>query len=205
MKYILFIQLLTLSHYILAQEVLLPINATNRASIKELSLTNIGAFGLSRKARPKVKRHLHTGIDIKRPDNNYINNPIFPIAPGVVISKRDDGPFAQLIVEHKTSKITFWSVYEHIAGINVELNEEVDPSKPIARFMNRQELERYGRQFDHFHLELLKVAPILLKITADLPDRRFNSYTLLCHNQKDLFTYFYHPIEFFEKHLTRSN
>lgn len=100
MKYLFLICVLSFNHFILPHEVHLPINVSNRISLGELSLTEIGAFGLRRKARPNVKSHLHTGIDIKRPDNNYMNNPIFPIAPGVVISKRDDGPFAQLIVEH---------------------------------------------------------------------------------------------------------
>lgn len=196
---------MTFCHSVLAQEVWLPILASDRISLSELSITNIGAFGIPRKARPNVDSHLHTGIDIKRPGKNYFNNPIFPIANGVVVSKRDDGPYAQLIVHHKIGGMNFWSVYEHIAGIKVDLNEEVNPSHPIARFMNQNELERYGWQFDHFHLEILKVAPILLKANPNQAERRYNSYTLVCHEQNDLLRYFYHPIEFFELHFRNSN
>ena len=38
------------------------------------------------------------------------------------------------------------------------LNETVNPDKPIARFMNKQELNTHGWQFDHFHLEILKIS-----------------------------------------------
>jgi hypothetical protein len=98
-----------------------------------------------RKARPGIASHLHTGIDIERPHSNY--EPIFPIAKGVVISKRDDGAFAQLIIEHSVKGKKVWTVYEHIAGIVPKLNDVVDPMNPIARFMTREELNRFGWQF----------------------------------------------------------
>ncbi|MEQ8576034.1 MAG: hypothetical protein RIB63_18350, partial [Fulvivirga sp.] len=95
------------------EDVYLPIDVTDRKSIYEIALTEIGEFGLKRKARPSVPEHLHTGIDIKRPGKNYLDEPIYPIADGVVISKREDGPYAQLIVEHNINGQYFWTVYEH--------------------------------------------------------------------------------------------
>ncbi len=79
----------------------LPINSVNRKSIDALQLTDIGAFGLLRKERKEVPAHYHTGIDIKRPSKNYMHEPVFPLTKGIVISKREDGPFAQLIIEHE--------------------------------------------------------------------------------------------------------
>ena len=162
-------------------QVFLPIQAENRPSTKELTLTSIGQFGLRRKARPNIPSHFHTGIDIKRPHNNYLNELIYPIVAGKVISKRTDGPYAQLIIEHDLNGIKVWSLYEHIAGICADLHSSVDPLQPITRFMNREEVKQYGEQSDHFHLEVLKIKPIALKQTSTHPDRMFGSYSLICY------------------------
>ncbi|WP_064967588.1 M23 family metallopeptidase [Tenacibaculum ovolyticum] len=178
----------------------LPVNALDRNSISSLKLTGIGEFGLLRKERPKVPAHYHTGIDIKRPTNNYESEPIFPIFEGVVISKREDGPYAQLIIEHGDNH-KFWTVYEHIAGIEVNLFDHVNTDTKIARFMNRNELNKYGWQFDHFHFEVLKVQPFKLKRNNLKPERLFSSYTLVAYTKEDLNKYFYDPLDFLEKHL----
>lgn len=201
MQLILFYLLVQITFFSSGQEVLLPINSRDRTSMHEFKLSQIGKFGLIRKARPNVKRHFHTGIDILRPGENYENNPIFPISEGIVISIREDGPFAQLIIEHRIKNQTVWSVYEHIAGIIVHVNDVVDVEKTIARFMNQNELNKYGWQFDHFHLEILKQPPIKLKTDLRHPKRYFNSYTLMCYNENDLIRYFYNPIDFFENNL----
>lgn len=177
--------------------VLLPIAVSNRGSTNDLKLTSIGDFGLIRKARPKIAEHYHTGIDIQRPKANYIDEPVFPMASGVVISKREDGPYAQLIIEHRWQGAYIWTVYEHIAGINVALHDEVDLHEPIARFMNKNELETHGWQFDHFHFEILRKAPIQLSPSKENPDRRFRSHTLECHTLEQLGKSFFDPIEFF--------
>lgn len=177
----------------------LPVHTNNRNSISSLVLSDIGDFGLLRKARPNVPAHFHTGIDIRRPVKNYRDEPIFPASEGIVISKRQDGPYAQLIIEHKNPEC--WTVYEHIAGINVNIGDHVNPSSPIARFMNKNELEKYGWQFDHFHLEILKIRPIRIKPDPKNPDRKFSSYTLVCYSREDLNKYFYNPLDFLKDHL----
>lgn len=170
----------------------------DRTETSEIKLTNIGAFGLLRKERPSVSEHFHTGIDIMRPSSNYENEAIYPICEGKVISKRDDGAYAQLILEHQTD-IIFWTVYEHIAGIEVGLNEYVDAETPIARFMNKQELNEHGWQFDHVHFEVLKVKPIVLDRSNTHPERRFASRSLSCYTKTALDRYFYDPLEFLKK------
>lgn len=182
-------------------QIFLPIDNTMQLSADELPLTNIGQFGLLRSERPGIPAHLHTGIDIKRPGDNYTNEPIYPIAKGAVISKRDDGPFAQLIIEHTDNSLKFWTVYEHIAGIMVAVNDSINPETAIARFMDRDELNIYGWQFDHFHFEVLKIEPIPLKANPKTPERFYNSYTLICYNQRDLNKYFYNPIEFLKQKI----
>jgi hypothetical protein len=177
-------------------QIFLPIQAKNRQSINELTLTSIGQFGLRRKARPNIPSHFHTGIDIQRPHHNYLNEPIYPIASGIVISKRIDGPYAQLIIEHNLHGTKVWSLYEHIAGICVALHSSVDPFTPIARFMNSDELNRYGRQFDHFHLEILRIQPVILNPVSSTPERMCGSYSLVCYTEQDLKKYFFNPLEF---------
>ncbi|MTI39262.1 M23 family metallopeptidase [Fulvivirga lutimaris] len=182
-------------------DVYLPIDVIDRTSVYEIALTEIGEFGLNRKARPSIPGHLHAGIDIKRPNKNYLDEPIYSIAEGVVISKREDGPYAQLIIEHNINGQYFWTVYEHIAGIKVDLHQPVSSSNPIARFFNRGELGRHGWQFDHFHFEILKVRPVQIHSQATLPERLYKSYTLDCHTEEKLNSLFYNPLSFFAERL----
>lgn len=177
----------------------IPVHTTNRNSIGTLTLSNIGEFGLVRKERPGVPVHFHSGIDIKRPVNNYKDEPIFPVTEGIVISKRQDGPYAQLIIEHKNPEC--WTVYEHIAGIKVNLNDHVIPDSPVARFMNKAELDKFGWQFDHFHFEILKIRPLRIKNDQKNPDRRYSSYSLICHTKEELNKYFYNPLDFLREQL----
>lgn len=196
-----FLCLILLSLLSAKTQVFLPIEAMERKDIKQIRLTKIGDYGLVRKSRMGVSEHLHTGIDIQRPKKNYNNEPIYPIAKGKVISIRNDGPYANIIVEHKTGSITFWSLYEHVAGIVVKINESVTPFKPIARFMNKEELNKFGWKFDHFHLEILKIKPTPLKQTPEQPNRLFNSYSLICFTQNVLNKYYYNPIDFLKSNL----
>jgi murein DD-endopeptidase MepM/ murein hydrolase activator NlpD len=175
-----------------------PINSDNRQSLEQVRLTPIGRFGLMRKARPKVPAHLHTGVDIKRPAENYVNEPIFPAAGGRVISFRDDGPYAQIIIEHPMSHSkSIWTVYEHVAGINVKLGQNVDAETQIARFMNKNELNKHGWQFDHVHFEVMRVKPIPLKPDHKKPYRYYGTYCLICYNPLQLKTRYYNPFRFF--------
>ncbi len=174
----------------------LPIKVADRKSIESVQLTDIGHYRIMRRERKGVPAHFHTGIDIMRPGANYESEPIFAIAPGTVISARYDGPFAQVIVAHENDGIKFWTVYEHIAEIRVKPNDKVDPQVPFARFMNKGELNQHGSQFDHFHFEVLKVAPLKLTPNARNPTRLYSSYTLLCQTAEDLEKYFYDPLDF---------
>ncbi|MCP3901695.1 MAG: M23 family metallopeptidase, partial [Desulfobacteraceae bacterium] len=164
------------SKYLFAQQIVdcfLPIGVENRQLWESVQLTSIGKFGELRKARSNIPAHYHTGIDIKRPNGNYENEYIFPIMYGKIISIRDDGPYAQIIIEHQNDQGTVWSVYEHIAEIKGAVGDSVNPYYPIARFMNKNELEQYGWQFDHLHFEILKIRPRHLKPNANTPFRLF--------------------------------
>jgi len=168
-----------------------------------IRLTAIGAFGLWRKARPGIPAHLHAGVDIVRPSKNYDDEPIYPVSRGRVVGLRDDGPYAQIIIEHGTEPgDTLWSVYEHIAGIACRLGDSASPSRPIARFMNRRELNRYGWQFDHLHLEIMKARP---RAEAP-PGRRFRllTYGLTCYSREELESRYIDPLEFIKTHYSKA-
>ena len=172
-----------------------PIATQNRTP-SQIQLTEIGDFGIERKTRPGIPAHLHTGIDIKRPGNNYIYEPIFPIATGTIISKRTDGPYAQLTLEHKLERDSFWTLYEHIAEILVEVGQTVEPNTEVARYFNKEELDLHGWQFDHFHFEILKSAPSPIPPNSKTPERYFISNTLNCHDMDQLTSHFYDPLIF---------
>jgi Peptidase family M23 len=181
--------------------VLLPVNSNNRKDVSKIRLTEIGKYGLLRKARKNVPAHLHTGIDIKRPHANYDNEPVFPMAEGRVISIRRDGAYAQVIIAHSFKNEKYWTLYEHVSGIKVHVNDVVGPMRPIAVFMNKKELDTYGWQFDHFHFEILKMKPLTLKPDKNHPERFYLSYSLVCFETKDLEKYYYDPMEFLKMKL----
>ena len=177
---------------------MIPVLSETRSSVEELNLTEIGEFGLLRIPRPGIPAHLHTGIDIRRPGKNYENEPIFPIYTGEVISIRDDGPFAQIILSHEVpGEEPFWTVYEHIAGIQIDLNDSVHTGSQIARFMNLEELTTWGWQFDHFHLEILKQEPIKLEASERHPRRLFTTFALTCYSEAELNRRYSDPIHIF--------
>ena len=185
---------------------LLPINAPSRTSCAGIQLTSIGAFGLVRKARVGIPAHLHTGIDIKRPHDNYVSESIYPAANGTVISLRDDGPFAQIIIEHDSFQGTrYWTVYEHIADIQCTLGQRVTYQDTIARFFSRQELNKYGWQFDHLHFEIMKEAPIPVKPQPHLPNLRYKTYALTCYSRSSLDKRMVDPLPFLESFFAQRN
>ncbi len=184
----------------------LPIDVEDRQSWDNVALTAIGEFGVVRKARPTVPAHLHTAVDFKRPLDNYSDEPVFAMASGFVLSVRDDGPYAQIIIGHfMDEQMRIWSVYEHIAGIAVQVGDAVDPFEPIARFMNRQELQRYGWQFDHLHFEILKREPRQLMPDPKTPSRYFGTYSLECYDEAELYRNYFSPEEFFEERWKMKN
>ena len=189
--------------FLLAQKFVVscPMGADRQLPPDEIKLTKIGDFGHPRKARSGIPAHLHSGIDIRRPQPNYDNEPVFTIYSGWVISLRNDGPFAQIIIEHQfPDGQKFWSAYEHVAGIRVEVGDTVSPENPIARFMNKGELDRFGWQFDHLHLEILKIPPRLIIPKDNRPQRCFMTYNLECYSWEDLEKYYYNPVEFMRRY-----
>ncbi len=196
-KYIVLISVL-IARTSYSQDFLTPINTVDRTDISCIKLTNIGKFGEIRKARTDIPKHFHTGIDIKRPTQNYTNEPIFSIGEGIVQSVRNDGPYAFIIIEHYKDDVVFWTEYEHVAEIEVRVGDFVNKYTRIARFMNKEELTKFGWQFDHFHFEILKIHPRKIKPKKTQPQYLFVTYNLICYNLETLNHYYYDPLNFLE-------
>jgi len=196
--------LLLFSGLIYAQQAwYIPVNLPNRSNVNDITLTNIGKFGIIRKARPKVPAHYHTGMDICRPTDNYDDEPILPACKGIVISVRDDGPYAQIIIEHiPDSAGTLWTVYEHVAGIQCSVGDSVTPSQTIARFFNKKELQKYGWHFDHFHFEIIKQRPRKIDPPENLPQLHYRSYAITCYTKDQLQKRMINPMEFLKEKLS---
>ncbi|MFP4680239.1 MAG: M23 family metallopeptidase [Chitinispirillaceae bacterium] len=183
-----------------AQEWKLPVASPTRRSVEEIHLTELGVFGMMRKERPGIGTLHHTGIDIRRPDSSYSDQPIYPAAPGEVISVREDGPYGQIIIRHDDDTHgELWTVYEHIGSIVVSPGDKVFPDFPIAYFFTTEELDQYGWQFNHVHFEIVKSPPRRVEPSFDLPDRHYISYTLECLTREQLGRYMIDPMEFFRE------
>jgi len=182
----------------------IPVRTLNRQDWSTVRLTSIGAFGIRRKARPKIPSHLHTGVDIARPSKDYEGEePIYPAAPGKVVSMRDDGPFGEIILEHELEGVKVWTAYEHLVGIRIKTGDSVRPDMPMGRYMNRKELQKFGWQFDHVHFEVLKVEPRAFPKRASLPYCSLATYDLLCFDAKSLTTHYWNPADFFSGRLAQ--
>ena len=178
----------------------LPVKVGDRTNSASIKLTGIGQFGLQRKARPTVPAHYHTGIDIIRPSKNYTDEPVYAAGKGKVISMRNDGPFSQIIIEHKiNSKDTLWTVYEHILGIVCHTGDMVNENSTIARFFNKAELDKYGWQFDHLHFEIMKKKPLKLKATVRFPEYFYKTYAINCFSKEQLNNRMINPYAYFRK------
>ena len=182
------------------QQLFLPIQVQDRTVLEERRLTVIGQYGLKRKARPTVPSHYHTGVDLKRPTKNYSNEPVFSGGVGKVLSVRSDGPFSQIIIQHVLSPgDTLWTVYEHILGIVCHSGQQVTENTVIARFFNKEELNKFGWQFDHVHFEMLKFKPVRLNANPKYPEYHFKTYAIVCYTQTDLHKYTINPMDYFRR------
>lgn len=154
-------------------------------------------FKTKRSAFTNVKLHYHTGVDIQANGSagklDSPGMPIFAVAAGKVVAVEDELPQRRITIEHKLPDGTVvWSVYCHIAGECVVPHEVVDSETIIARRMNGRELDQYGWEYNHVHLEILKKMP-------DFLDAFYQRKTFTCYSEEDVNEYFYDPIKFLNR------
>ncbi|MFH0920973.1 MAG: M23 family metallopeptidase [Fibrobacterota bacterium] len=173
---------------------LLPVDVPDRKDTAAIRITPIGAFGNPRKARLGVPAHYHSGYDIARVGSVDADAPVFAASCGKVVSMREDGPFAQIILYHPDDHV--WTVYEHVSGILVHVGQDVTEKTPLARIMNRKELNRYGWHFNHLHFEVLRCEPRRMQSSAGLSERFYRTYGTECSTLMKLHEKYLDPLSF---------
>ncbi|HEX2955571.1 MAG TPA: M23 family metallopeptidase [Chitinispirillaceae bacterium] len=182
----------------------IPANYRGISDPYKIHLTKIGAFGLLRKARPTVPAHYHTGIDIVRPDSQFQKQPIFPAKEGEVVSVLDNGPYSQIIIKHSDMNRNFWTVYEHL-HVSVKKIKHVTQFDTIGYFFSKDELNRYGWQFNHFHFEILKLEPPKFKSGEINSLRYYKTFGILCFSRDELIMRQENPLEFLSGKIVKRN
>jgi murein DD-endopeptidase MepM/ murein hydrolase activator NlpD len=168
----------------------LPLNTVDRQDWSTISLESDAYFKNLRAPFGSVKLHYHTGIDLQNGTAVSPGESVYAIATGKVIAIEDSPPQRRITIEHllpNGDKV--WSVYIHIIDEQVNVDDIVDSETVIARLMNTSELEMFGHEYNHVHLELMKKMPPYF---ADLNQRK----TFTCYSQAEVDEYFYNPEEF---------
>jgi len=143
-----------------------------------------------------VKLHYHTGIDLQNCHPQHPSEPIYAIATGKVIAIEDPLPHRRITIEHYLSDGSkVWSVYIHISNEQVAVGDRVDSETVIAYLMSQAELEIYGREFDHVHLEIMKQPP---EYAAEYHQRK----TFTCYTEQEVDAYYYDPMKFLQARIS---
>jgi len=175
----------------------LPLNTIDRQDWSTVYLEPDAYFKNLRAPFDSVKLHYHTGIDLQNGNAAIVGEPIFAVAAGKVIAIEDPLPQRRITVEHTLpdgSKV--WSVYIHIIDERVVVGDWVDTETVIARLMTPSELERFGLEYNHVHLEIMKQMPI---DATDFQHRK----TFTCYTEQEVDEYFYNPEKFLKSQFTK--
>lgn len=171
----------------------LPLNTIDRQSWSTVILEPDAHFKALRAPFGPVKLHYHTGIDLQNGNIGSPGEPVYAIAIGKVIAIEDPPPQRRITIEHLLpGGNTVWSVYIHIIDEKVKVSDIVDTETVIARLMNPAELEIYGQEYNHVHLEIMKKLPSL---AFEYHQRK----TFTCYTETVVDEYFYDPEKFLKR------
>jgi murein DD-endopeptidase MepM/ murein hydrolase activator NlpD len=128
-----------------------PFADNDRAYFKSIEKRVFSRFGASRKT-PR-KGHLHSGIDL----SGKLSEEVFPIAPGIVERHYWIFPNLAVAVKHiLPDGSSLYSVYVHLADVQVREGDQVDEHTRLGRIFNKMEIEISGFRTPHLHLEIRK-------------------------------------------------
>jgi len=168
----------------------LPLNTSDRQDLTTVFLEADASFKALRAPFGPVKLHYHTGIDLRNGNAEIVGEPVYAIAAGKVIAIEDAPPQRRITIEHTLpdgEKV--WSVYIHIIDEQVKVGDWIDSETVLARLMTPTELQLYGTEYNHVHLEIMKQMPI---DATDFQQRK----TFTCYTEREVDEYFYNPEEF---------
>lgn len=168
----------------------LPVETVDRRDWSTINFERDAHFNALRAPFGPVKQHYHTGVDIQNGNLDPAGETVYAIAAGKVIAIEDPPPQRRITIEHiLPNRTKVWSVYVHIIEAQVKIGDRVESETVIARLMNQAELEAYGWEYHHVHLEILKKSP--------LPATEFYyRKTFTCYTAEQVDEYFYDPVVF---------
>ena len=173
----------------------LPLETDNRQNWSTIIMEPDAHFKALRAPFENVKLHYHTGIDLQSRNNNRPEESIYPIAAGKVIAIEDPPPQRRITIEHiLPDRTKVWSVYIHIMAEKVKVGHIVNTETVIARLMNPVELENFGWEYHHIHLEIMKKLP---PFASEFYERK----TFTCYTEDEVDEYFYDPVVFLRNHF----
>jgi len=107
----------------------------------------------------------------------------------------DPPPQRRITIEHiLPDRTKVWSVYIHIMAEKVKVGHIVNTETVIARLMNPVELENFGWEYHHIHLEIMKKLP---PFASEFYERK----TFTCYTEDEVDEYFYDPVIFLRNHF----
>lgn len=165
-----------------------PFLDPDRKDFKLLRSRFISAYGDFRSSYQPG--HLHAGIDLA----GDFKERVFSIGRGRVVHIFRQFPHKTIVIQHyHPDGTSVYSVYTHVEEIDVEKGDWVDSDTPLARLLDREELEKadFGTP-NHLHLE----------IRTSYEDEGSASYSSMTREELDRFCV--DPLVFFEKHLHRN-
>ncbi len=175
----------------------LPLNTADRQDLSTAFLESDAHFKALRAPFGPVKLHYHTGIDLQNGNTETAPEPVYAIAAGKVVAIEDSPPQRRITIEHTLpdgKKV--WSIYIHIIDEQVKVGDIVDTETVIARLMTLTELQMYGLEYNHVHLEIMKQMPIY---ATDFQQRK----TFTCYTEREVDEYFFNPEEFLRNQFTK--
>lgn len=175
----------------------LPLNTADRQDWSTIFLEPDAHFKALRAPFGPVKLRYHTGTDLQNGNAFVVGEPVYAVATGKVIAIEDPPPQRRITIEHALPDgQRVWSVYIHIIEEQVIVGDMVDTETVIARLMTPAELELYGLEYNHVHLEIMKQMP---GYAADFQHRK----TFTCYTEKEVDDHFYNPVEFLKSQFTK--
>ena len=173
----------------------LPLNTIDRQDWSTVLLEPDAHFKAPRAPFGKVKLHYHTGVDLQNRSIVQSGEPVYAIAAGKVIAIEDSLPQRRITIEHiLPNRTKVWSVYIHIINEQVKIGDSVDTETVIARLMTPVELEIYGMEYNHLHLEIVKKLP---PPASNFYERK----TFRCYTKEEVDEYFYDPEIFLKNRI----
>ncbi|MCU0645737.1 MAG: M23 family metallopeptidase [bacterium] len=173
----------------------LPIQTNDRQNWSTVLKDPDAHFKALRAEFGPVKLHYHTGVDIRNKSYDIPGEPVYPIAAGKVIAIEDSPPQRRIVVEHLLpNREKIWSVYIHIIDEQVNVGDAIDTETVMARLMNIAELEIYGQDYHHVHLEIMKKLP---PYAAEF----YQQKTFTCFTKHEVDEYYFDPELFLKEHF----